>query len=317
MATEVTISYSAFKKAATYLYVLYTNEAVGYHAFAAADDSVYSADVSAGADITDFDANIKPTAILAASHDDGFALALLAQFRAPGGQFDDKHVQHKFGNLSTLSASEVLLYPRTYAEPGSEAQRSVVSTNANDTDGGTGVNSVRIVYLTSAYVLKSEDVILNGTTAVNTVATDIRFIEDMYSIKGADAAGAVKLMSATGGGGSEVAGIGTATQQAFFCHHYVPAGKKAWVIEWGASEDDEVAYKLKGQGRFGANLVDRILDLRKLFGITVPPGDLSFVHARRALAVPEKSYVRVTVVPNQATATVIRGHMDIWETDAT
>jgi hypothetical protein len=229
--------------------------------------------------------------------------------------FSDPRLTHKFGQLTATSVSEVLLYPRTYAEPASQAQRSIVSTSATDSDAlGTGARQIRITYLDSNYVLKTEDVLTNGLTGVNTVGTDIRFIENMEVIKGVAAVGAVKLMTGLAGAGTEIAGIGIATNQAFFCHHYVPAGKRAWIMGWGCVSDDETSLKLNSQDRFGTNTVDRILDLDKLFnGNLTPPSRIEFKRTLSGVMIPEKTYVRVTVVPNQATSTVMRGYIDFFE----
>lgn len=63
----------------------------------------------------------------------------------------------------------------TFAFPPSPMQLEVRSNSADD-DGnpaGTGVQIVRITYLDTNYVERYEDVILNGTTAVATAATNI------------------------------------------------------------------------------------------------------------------------------------------------
>jgi hypothetical protein len=234
------------------------------------------------------------------------------------GQFDPRLI-HCLGNLTSASTSEVLMYARTYAEPASQAQRSIVG-GAQDGPGGSGMKAARLVYLNSAYEQKIEDFVLNGATPVNSVGTDIRFVQDMFGIEGAAASSAVKLMTATGGGGTEIAGIGTGTDRAFFCHHYVPVGKRAFVLGWGADIDGNANFKLKGQERFGANLVDRILDLQNLMFPTLVaafPNRPSFYRKFPApLPIGEKCYIRVTVVPGQAGSTVERSTLDIWEDKA-
>jgi hypothetical protein len=232
-----------------------------------------------------------------------------------GVLFNSANVLRRFGNVSAASVSEALVSVRAYVEPGSQAQRSIVSTSATDSDAaGTGARQVRINFLNSAYELKTEDVLTNGTTAVNTVATDIRFIESLEVIKGTDAVGALKLMTGLDGAGTEICGIGAAASQAFMCHHYVPAGYQAYVLNWEATSDDEVSMKLLGQVRIDANLVQRVLDLEKAFnGNATPPQQLIFERDLLGVLVPEKTYIRVTAVPNQATATVIRARLYLWE----
>lgn len=227
--------------------------------------------------------------------------------------FTDPRLIRRFGNLTATSASEVLLSARAYVEQASEAQRSVVSSSAQDKSGGSGAFKVRITYLTSAYVLKTEDVTLNGTGAVDTVATDIRFIEKFQVVQGAAAAGAIKIMTATGGGGSEFCGIGVGTYDSFLCHHYVPAGRSGFVQGWSLTSDDEVKAKLMGRATYASNVVDEHWDLVNMMGVATPPGFLQFAKNLSAIFYGEKAYIRLTVVPNQATSTTIRGDLLLWE----
>jgi hypothetical protein len=227
--------------------------------------------------------------------------------------FRDDYMLHRFGNLTASSTAEVLVAARAYVEQSSEAKRSVVSTSVQDKAGGSGAVAVRITYLTSAYVLKSEDVTLNGTSSVDTIAADIRFIEKFQVIQGAAAVGAIKIMTASGGGGSEFCGLGIGTYDAFLCHHYVPAGKSGFVYGWYACVDDEVKFKLVGRALYGANVVDEHWDLHNLMGIVTPPGHLEFLKHLIAQPFGEKAYIRVTAIPNQNTSTVIRAELWIWE----
>lgn len=252
------------------------------------------------ADKSDFETNYKP-----------YANRPIDQY-----EFTDPRRVHRFGNLTSTSASEVLVCARGYAEPASQAQRSIVSTSAQDSDGaGTGLRQVRITYLDSNYVLKTEDVLTNGTGAVNTAATDIRFIESLVGIKGTDAVGAVKLMSASAGGGTEICGIGAGTQDAFLCHHYVPAGMRAFVRGWGATVSLAANLKLKGQTRFGSNLVDNILDLDNIL-VVAGAGNTFYTEFGGGMAVGEKTYVRVVVAPGSASSTITRAYLDLWEDKA-
>lgn len=61
-------------------------------------------------------------------------------------------------------------------------QMSAVSTSANDTGAGTGIRTVEIHYLDASGDPQEEILTLNGVGAVNTVATDIRFVNDFYAL---------------------------------------------------------------------------------------------------------------------------------------
>lgn len=249
------------------------------------------------ADKSDFETNYKPN----------------ANKPVQQGNFTDPRLGRRFGNLTATSTSEVLLSARAYVEQASEAQRSVQSSSAQDAAAGSGAKKVRITYLTSAYVLKTEDVTLNGTTKVNTIATDIRFVESFKVIQGAAAVGSIQLMTGTTGGATEFCGIGVGTYDAFLCHHYVPAGRSGFVWSWTACIDDETKFKLMGRATYGANIVDENWDLCNLMGIATPPSYLEFTKDLIAVPYGEKAYIRITVVPNQATTTIIRGSLVFWE----
>lgn len=60
-------------------------------------------------------------------------------------------------------------------------QMTLVSTSANDTSAGTGIRTVFIDYLDNSGVPQSETVTMNGTTEVDTVATNIRFVQEIFA----------------------------------------------------------------------------------------------------------------------------------------
>lgn len=227
-------------------------------------------------------------------------------------ELTSKNIFHFFGNLTAVSVNEVLVYPRTYVEPASQAQRSIVSSSANDDDpNGSGAKEVRITYLDSNYVLKTEDILLNGTAAVNTVANDIRFIESMKVIKGTYAAGAIRLMTLINGGGTEIMGIVAGATDSMAAHHYVPAGKTAWPICWRGSADKTCNFKLLSQDRTNGNLVDYVTDLQRLLSTGESMDFMN--HFNGGIVFSEKTYIRITCVPGQNTSTIIRAAIDLVE----
>ena len=60
-----------------------------------------------------------------------------------------------------------------YTWPQAAQRMEVISSSANDAAAGTGARTVKLYYLDGNFVLKSETITLNGTTAVATTATDI------------------------------------------------------------------------------------------------------------------------------------------------
>jgi hypothetical protein len=66
------------------------------------------------------------------------------------------------------------------SEPNNEQLR-IVSSHANDAAGEIGIQSVDMFYLDGAGLEKFETIVLNGTTPVNTVATDITFVQWIHT----------------------------------------------------------------------------------------------------------------------------------------
>jgi hypothetical protein len=109
-------------------------------------------------------------------------------------------------------------------------QMTLVSTSADDDkDAGTGARSVEIHYLDDALVEQKETVLLEGTVAVTTVATNIRFINCIhirtYGTFPAAAAGTITASH----GGVTYGQINTGAVRCTSSARMVPAGKRCFV----------------------------------------------------------------------------------------
>lgn len=137
------------------------------------------------------------------------------------------------GYVGTSATSGVAVRATTYTPQGANAQRSIKSSSASDTAAGTGAQAVTITYLDASMVLHSETVTLNGTTAVNTVGTNIAFIENMMVSQvgsGGGNVGTISIFTGTAGGGSAWGSIAASDNQTFWAHHYVPAGVSCYIL---------------------------------------------------------------------------------------
>jgi hypothetical protein len=136
-----------------------------------------------------------------------------------------------FGDVTLAAIAQAAVRRTAYTEQTSNAQRSIVSASANDTAAGTGARTVRITYYTATFTGPfSETITLNGTTPVNTTATNICYIESMEVLtagSGLSNAGIISLKAATAGGGVTIGTIAASNNQTFWAHHYVPTGKTA------------------------------------------------------------------------------------------
>jgi hypothetical protein len=139
------------------------------------------------------------------------------------------------GYASTTDTSFTPLRGTAYTEQTSNAQRSLVSSDANDAAAGTGARKVRVTYYpaTLASGPLTEDVILDGTTPVDMAATNVCFIERLDVIEVGSQGGnvgTISLKAATAGGGVTVGTIAAGDNETNWCHHYVPTGKTMRVV---------------------------------------------------------------------------------------
>ena len=90
----------------------------------------------------------------------------------------------------------VILSNCVAVQPSDGVQMEVVSTSTDDTLAGSGAQKVKIEYFTKTPWEKHTEVVeMDGTTPVNTVATDIYRINKLYVVKGHPAAGTITLKS--------------------------------------------------------------------------------------------------------------------------
>lgn len=138
------------------------------------------------------------------------------------------------GYTTTSATSFAAIRATTYTEQSTNAQRSVVSDDTNDASAGTGARKVIITYYDQALAGPyTEEVTLNGTTAVNTVATDICYIERLdVSEVGSQLGnlGTISLMDTTGGGGSAIGSIAPGDNETNWVHHYVASDRICRVL---------------------------------------------------------------------------------------
>lgn len=187
------------------------------------------------ADKTDFETNFKAGGNKRIQRTDNFGNPIATPFEigAMLGLIPGATTGRAQGYTATSAASGKAIRATTYTPQGTDAQRSLNSTSANDTSAGTGARTVTLTYLNTSFVLKTETVTMNGTTAVNTVATDIAFIESIVvasvgSVGGN--VGTIQVWTATAAAGSVWGSIAASDNQTFWAHHYVPTGVTCYLL---------------------------------------------------------------------------------------
>jgi len=138
-----------------------------------------------------------------------------------------------YGTVTTAATTNVPIRASTYNEQTTNAQRSIASSSASDTSAGTGARTVTITYYDQTGAGPyTETVTLNGTTAVNTVGTNICFIEKIVVASvgsGGSNVGTLTLYVGTGGAGGTLATVNAADNQTLWAHHYVASSKTCYI----------------------------------------------------------------------------------------
>lgn len=133
-------------------------------------------------------------------------------------------------------------------------QLSVLSAHAQDKIDGTGVQIVRIEYLDANGVEQTEDVELEASAAVDTVAEDIMFVNDFYSIQGGsnnEAAAVIKLHKKSAAT-TIYSMIDVGGNQSLVCKKMVPAGKTLYLHDWHATSiKQDMSIRLRSTDKHG------------------------------------------------------------------
>jgi len=135
-------------------------------------------------------------------------------------------------------------------------QMTIVSEN--DADNGataTGVLTVEIHYLDGSGNEQEETITLDGTTPVDTIATDIRFINDLYTLtvgSNGVAEGHIKIYSKADAG-LVYNMIHEGGNKSLVISRMVPLGKKCILHSWDCQEaqGDRTAFRIRSTDMHG------------------------------------------------------------------
>lgn len=224
-----------------------------------------------------------------------------------------------FGDITTSSTTRVILQRTTYTEQTSNAQRSIASSSANDTSAGTGARTVKITYYTATLTGPfTETVTLNGTSYVNTVATNICYIEQIDVITAGSTGsnvGTLTLKASTGGGGATIVTIKATNNQTLIPIHYVATGKICRITgiscgHNGTTVGSGALFTINVQDLSTANLVERqVSDFVRLYGQT---STFSRIY-ESPIVVTGPARIRVYVTPETSSSTIYRAAFDFYE----
>lgn len=224
-----------------------------------------------------------------------------------------------FGDITTAALTRVLVNRTVYTEQVTDGQRSIASSSALDTAAGTGAKTATITYLdqTGAGPF-TETVTLNGTTYVNTVATNICFIEQIEVTTagtGGVNAGILTLKAAINGGGVTIGTISAKNNQTYWTHHYVPIGKTCNITgiscgHTGTTVGSGALFTLSSKLLNVPNTVEKqVSDFVRLYGQT----STFSRNYSSPIKVVGPARIRTYVTPETASSTTYRSAFDFFE----
>lgn len=224
-----------------------------------------------------------------------------------------------FGTVATSATTQVVVRATKYTQPATSAQRSIASASANDKAAGTGARTVRITYYTGTFTGPfTETLTMNGTTPVNTVATDIQYIEQIDVVtagSGGVNAGIITLYNATAGGGGAIGTIAAGSNQTFWCHHYVATGETAYITGMSVSHNGTTVgsggvFILRSIDLATANAIEnQVSDFVRLYG----QASTSTRNYGSPIIVPGPARITAYVTPETSSATTYRAAFDFFE----
>lgn len=224
-----------------------------------------------------------------------------------------------FGDVTLAAIAQAVVRRTVYTEQTTNAQRSIASASALDTAAGTGAQQVTIIYYTSTGSGPFTEVVtLNGTAYVNTVSTNICFIEDIKVSRvgstGANA-GIITLKAATAGGGATIWTIAAGNNQTFGAHHYIPLGKTCNITGISCSHSGTTVgsggvfvMKSKPINLTGAVEI-QVSDFVRLYGQS---STFSRVY-QSPIKVVGPARLTMFVTPETASSTIYRSAVDFFE----
>ena len=171
---------------------------------------------------------------------------------AVGNVKNTSHI-NKFGyNASVGTSYETVTDLGTNNLPTSAAVVSVVSASTADTSAGTGARTVEIQGLDADYNLKTENVTMNGQTAVTTTATFIRVFRMRVASAGTGEVNAGNITASISS--SDVARILADEGQTLMAVYTVPANKAAYLVKFqgSLSKNQEAQFQLRARESGGA-----------------------------------------------------------------
>lgn len=225
-----------------------------------------------------------------------------------------------FGAVDLTTQTLAVVEKTTYLEQLSGTQRSIVSTSGSDHWNSGSAQQVTITYYTvSGSGPKTEVINLSGTTAVNTVNTDICYIEKLEVTRAGaytTNSGTISLKASVNGTGNTVGTIGGSAGQTFWCHHYIPSGSTCFITGLLGGKNNNTSQGAGGTFHIKATPLNQTTPISKQISDFVNNyGQANTVERTYGtpIAVIGPQKIAVWVFPDSALTTTYLSSIDFYE----
>jgi len=178
-----------------------------------------------------------PAGGLLAAHDNAPSPLTTTQFDADQvGVLDGNRIVgggRRQGYVSIDSASTQILATSYFFKP-DEAQRSLKSLDANDTDGGSGAHQVRITYYDANMVGPFTEVVTLNGGVVATQNSDIRHVEKLEVVKAGSNGGnvgSIQMFEGPDDSGGLITTLAAGDNRTFHAQHFVAQDRVCFITE--------------------------------------------------------------------------------------
>lgn len=182
-------------------------------------------------------------------------------------------------------------------------QMTLVSSSTQDNPGGTGIGTVLIHYLDTNWEEQTETRTLNGQTGVDTVATDIKFVQDIYAIdvgSGGVAAGDIKIHK-KGAVTTIYDMIAIGGNMSLTISKMVPANKTFFLTKWQASSTASKPIFVRIRSTDQRGILYDGANPTFLFKDTAAVQDSTYIRDFKCpREIPAKSIIKITAWSTQA-----------------
>jgi hypothetical protein len=143
----------------------------------------------------------------------------------------------KFGRNPDIDQTEETVWEGggTYTFDATAQSLEIVSSNANDSSGGSGARTITLLGLDSTYTSLTQVVTLNGTNAVAIAGRWLRVFRASVTTAGTGGVNAGTLTVRLSGGGATRLVIGAGNGQTLMAVYTIPAGKTGYMVHYYAS----------------------------------------------------------------------------------